>query len=304
MMVTTVESVPRSVLGAMVADRDLILVTGKGGTGKSTFCATLAELAARARGTALAVEMSVHARLPEMLGPESRVRPHRIDAEEAVMPALGRLLGLPVLVTRIFNNRFLRLFIRTSPAIREMIMLDELHHLASSHTEPRCPVVVDLPSSGHALSILETPIAVRRLLRVGPLARIAAQVEQLLFDRSRCELVVVTLPEELPVNEAIEVVHRARDIGLVNRTVVVNQVPCASLEPEDGELLDLLCAGGDPELGRVAEAARSEIYEIAQSRQQIERLRLAVEERVIELPLRRDPDPRRCVSSLVQELAR
>jgi len=105
------------------------------------------------------------------------------------------------------------------------------------------------------------------------------------------------------VNETIEVVRRAREIGLVNRTVVVNQVPSAALEPEDGELLDLLRSGGDAELGRVAQAARSEIDEIAQSRHQIERLRLAVKDRVIELPLCRDPDPRRCVSSLVQELS-
>jgi len=302
-MATTVDNVPKRHFSAMVANRDLILVTGKGGTGKSTFCATLAELAARRRGAALAVEMSVHARLPEMLRPESPVRAVCIDAEEAVLPALGRLLGLPTLVTRIFNNRVLRLFIRTSPAIREMIMLDELHHLVSSHAERRCPVIVDLPSSGHALSILETPLAVHRLLRVGPLALIAAQVEELLLDRSRCELVVVTLPEELPVNEAIEVVRRAQDIGLVNRTVVVNQVPHAVLEPEDGELLDILRSRGDAELGRVAEAARGEIDEVAQSRQQIERLRLAVTDRIIELPLHRDPDPSRCVSSLVEELA-
>jgi len=145
---------------------------------------------------------------------------------------------------------------------------------------------------------------VHRLLRVGPLARVAAQVEELLLDRSRCELVVVTLPEELPVNETIEVVRRAQGIGLVNRTVVVNQVPFGVLEDEDGELLDILCSRGDAELGRVAEAARSEIDGVAQSRQQIERLRLAVKDRVIELPLHRDLDPRRCVSSLVQELDR
>ncbi len=288
--------------GAMVAERDLILVTGKGGTGKSTFCATLAELAARRRGEALAVEMSVHARLPEMLGPESRVRPHRIDAEEAVLPALSRLLGLPAMVSRIFNNRFLRLFIRTSPAIREMIMLDELHHLVCNRAEQRGPVVVDLPASGHALSILETPRAVSHLLRVGPLARIADRVHELLFDRARCELVVVTLPEELPVNEAIEVVRRAEAIGLVNRTVVVNQVPAPVLVPEDGELLEILRSGGDAELGRVAVAARGELDGVPESRQQIARLRHTLEEQVVELSLHRDPDPRRCVSSLVQEL--
>jgi arsenite/tail-anchored protein-transporting ATPase len=302
-MATRVDNVPGSLFRAMVAIRDLILVTGKGGTGKSTVCATLAELAARQRGAALAVEMSAHARLPEMLGPESRVRSLRIDAEEAVLPALGRLLGLPALVTRIFSNRFLRLFIRTSPAIREMIMLDELYHLVTSHTAQRCPVIVDLPSSGHALSILETPLAVHRLLRVGPLSRIAAQVEQLLLDRSRCELVVVTLPEELPVNETIEVVRRAQEIGLVNRTVVVNQVPFAALEPEDGELLDLLCSRGDAELVQVAETARNEIDEVAQSRLQIDRLCGAIKDGVIELPLHRDPDPRRCVSSLLQGLS-
>jgi arsenite/tail-anchored protein-transporting ATPase len=301
-MTIVVDSVPKYSLRAMVAQRDLILVTGKGGTGKSTLCATLAELAARHHGAALAIEMSLHARLPEMLDPETRVRALRIDAEEAVLPALGRLTGLPTLVTRIFNNRFLRLFIRTSPAIREMIMLDELHHLVRSHAVKGCPVIVDLPASGHALSILETPLAVHRLLRVGPLAQIAAQVEELLLDRERCELVVVTLPEELPVNETIEVVHRAQSLGLVNRTVVINQVPFAALDVEDGELLDILRTRGDAELGRVAEAVRGEMDGVVHAQQQMERLRHAVNDRVIELPLHRDPDPRRCVSSLVQEL--
>jgi arsenite/tail-anchored protein-transporting ATPase len=293
----------RRTLDTIVEHRDLILVTGKGGTGKSTLVAALAEIAARRHGTSLAIEMSLHPRLPEMLDPKTAVQTRCIDAEQAVTPALSRLLRLPALVTRIFNNRFIRLFIRTSPAIREMILLDELHHLVDTHSRQRCPVIVDLPASGHALSFLDTPRAVHRLLRVGPLALIAARVEELLLDRSRCELVVVTLPEELPVNETIELIHRAQEIGLVNRTVVVNQVPEVTVGAEDGELLDLLHDQGDAVLGQFSAVARGEIEGSKQARSQIDRLRSAVPDLVVELPLSHDPDPRARVSTLVQALA-
>jgi anion-transporting ArsA/GET3 family ATPase len=288
----------------MISRRGLILVTGKGGTGKSTLVATLAALAARRHGTALAVEMSAHPRLPEMLGAASTVRTTNIDADRAVQSALARLLGLPELVTRVFNNRFLRMFIRTSPAIREMILLDELHHLVESHTREGRPVIVDLPASGHALSFLDTPRAVHRLLRVGPLAQIAARVEQLLLDGARCELVVVTLPEELPVNETIELVRRAQEIGLTHRTVVVNQVPAVALGPGDGELLEILRAQGDQVLGRFAAAAQGDLARADEAQRQMARLRAAVDDRVLELPLHRDADPQRCVAGLVEEVSR
>jgi anion-transporting ArsA/GET3 family ATPase len=238
-----------------------------------------------------------------MLGEGSPVRVLNIDAEHAVLTALARLLNVPALVTRIFNNRVLRMFIRTSPAIREMILLDELHALVETHAKERCPVIVDLPASGHALSFLDTPRAVHRLLRVGPLAAVAARVEALLLDSARCQLVVVTLPEELPVNETIELVRRAQELGLAHRTVVVNQVPEVTLGPGDGDLLEILRQQGDALVGRFADAAQDDVARAGEAQRQLQRLRDAVADPVVELPLQNDPDPRRCVTSLVEGLA-
>ena len=292
-----------SILGQMLDERDLILVTGKGGTGKSTVVAALAELAARRRGRALAVEMAAHPRLPALLAPGSGVDSLNIDAEKVVKNVLGRLLHLPALVGGLLGNRIIRLFIRTSPAVREMVMLDELRFLVDERAASGCPVLLDLPATGHALSFLDTPRAVRSMLRVGPLAQLAARVEQLLLDQRRTELVLVALPEELPVNETIELAARAAAQGLGSRTVLVNQVPAAPMPAHDLLFLDAIEQGGDAALGRYADAARHILAGAVEARAQIARLRAAIQLPVIELPELPAADPRACVAALAEILA-
>jgi anion-transporting ArsA/GET3 family ATPase len=289
-------------LDDLLARRDLILVTGKGGVGKSTVVAALAELAARRRGRAVAVELSAHPRLPEMIDPATGVSAVNIDAEEVVGDVLGRLLHLPSLVSALLKNKIIRIFIRTSPAIREMVVLDELWHLVDRSSREGHPIVVDLPASGHALSFLDTPRAVHRMLRVGPLAEVAERIERLLLDPRRSELVVVALPEELPINETIELVHRAAAIGIASRTVVVNQVPPPLVPAEDRVLLDLLGRDREHALGRLAGAARRKMEDALQARAQIDRLRQSVAAEVVELPRTLSPDLRGCVRTVLESL--
>jgi len=80
----------------------------------------------------------------------------KIDLDTAVEPALRRLVNLPVLAQAVLRNRVVRQFIRTSPAMREMIVLDELRVLVDESTARHVPVIVDLPATGHALSFLDT----------------------------------------------------------------------------------------------------------------------------------------------------
>jgi arsenite/tail-anchored protein-transporting ATPase len=293
---------PLAMLDTTLAARDLILVTGKGGTGKSTLVAALAELAARRRGGAAAVEVSAHPRLSSMIRPGVAVEVLNIDAEVAVAPALGRLLRLPAVVAAVLNNRILRLFIRTSPAFREMIVLDEIYDLVERSAKRGRPVIVDLPASGHALSFLDTPRSVHRMLRVGPLAQVARRIEELILDRRRTELVIVALPEELPVNETIEAVRRAAEIGIVSRTVVVNQVPSANLDAGDRSLLETVRQHNAGALSRFAGAAHSELEGIDLARVQIDRLKHAVSAAVIEVPEMRGADLRVAVDTLVEAL--
>ncbi|MFH1807886.1 MAG: ArsA-related P-loop ATPase [Pseudomonadota bacterium] len=289
-------------LTALVRQRDLILVTGKGGVGKSTVTAALAELAVRVRGGAVAVESSAHPRLTSMVDDSPGLQLVNIDIEQVLPAVLGRLLRLPQMLNVLLSNRIIRLFMRTAPAVSELVLLDEVRELVERNA-PRCPVIVDLPATGHALTLLGTPNAVQRMLRVGPVARMAERLETLFFDRRRCELVVVALPEELPVNETIELVQRAAELGMACSHVVVNQVPRPPVEDSERAWLEQIRQSADAELGRIARAARSELDGADEARAQIDRLRRSVDGTVIELPQHVDLDARRQVDGLVQALA-
>jgi len=290
-------------LRALLDERDLILVTGKGGTGKSTLVAALAQLAAKRRGRALAVEVSAHPHLSEMIAPAAQVKVLNLDAEEAIGPALGRLLNLPGIATAVLNNRIMRMFIRTSPSVREMIVLDELGHLVAGCAKERCPVIVDMAATGHAMSLLDTPRAVRDMLRVGPLAQVARRAEALLTDIRRTELVAVALPEELPINETIDLVRRSAAVGVPCRTVFVNQVPAQPVDAADRKMLDIIHRDNEGALGRLASAALNECEAVDLARAQIDRLRAAVDVQVIEVPRYAVSDPRQCVTQLVEALS-
>jgi hypothetical protein len=210
---------PSSFPASLLDERQLVLVTGKGGTGKSTLTAALAALAAQRRPGAVAVELSANPRMPSMLPPQSRVRAVNLELENCIVPALGRLTGLSALAGAAARNKALKAFIQTSPAMREMFLLDELRAVVEKSSAERMPVVVDMPATGHALSLIETPGAVNRMLRVGPFAQVAKKVQELLLDQARTELVAVAIPEELPINETIELVRKVRDLGVRCRTV-------------------------------------------------------------------------------------
>lgn len=288
----------------MLEQRDLILVTGKGGTGKSTLVAALAELAARRRGRAVAVELSAHPRLATLLSPDSKVQVVNLEVESATGAALSRMLGMPALVGAITRNKVIRQFIATSPAARETILLDELLARVELETRSRVPVVVDLPATGHAMTFLDTPRAVRKMLRVGPIANAAEKAERLLHDAARTELVVVALPEELPINETIELVRKAREIGVSTRLIFVNQVPEHPVEPHERELLDVVQRHGEGAVGAFAKTAHGDTQGADQARALIIKLAGAVSAQIIELPRVQAAGPRQCVEAAMQVLAR
>lgn len=285
-----------NLLSPLVDQRDLILVTGKGGTGKSTLVAALARLGAARRGQAVAVEFSVRPRLPDLIHVPN-VRLVNVDPETAVASAVGRLVGMPLLAQAVVRNRVVRQFIRTSPAMREMIALDELYALVEESSKRRAPVIVDLPATGHALSFLDTPRTVHRMFRIGPIANAAARIEKLLLDGQRTEMVTITLPEELPVNETIELVEKARQIGIAARMVVVNQVPAALLHPADRPRLELLQREGEELLARIAGAAQSQLDGMDHARAQIDRLRGVQSANVLEFPARPPAAPEGATTS-------
>ena len=107
------------------------------------------------------------------------------------------------------------------PGIREILVLGKVRQLEEAGVADL--IVLDAPASGHALSFLSSSGGLADAARSGPLRTQADQVVALLADPARCQVVLVTIPEETPVNEAVETAFRLEDeIGVALGPLVVN----------------------------------------------------------------------------------
>ncbi len=233
-------------------ERRLIVVTGKGGTGKTTVTGALA-LGAAARGLRVcAIETGRDEELPRLLGdplppvgytgrrlacgPVVR----RMEPYAALAEYLHLQLRIPGLVTRLLDQPGFHALLDAAPGWRELITLGKVWHLLQP--PPEAPdridlLIVDAPATGHGLTFLDVPRVVVSAVRAGPLRRHAGWVEEMVRDPERTLLLPVTLPEELPVNETLELVARARaEVGIAMDRIVVN---AAEANPLPAALADL-----------------------------------------------------------------
>jgi hypothetical protein len=273
-------------------DRHLLFVAGKGGAGRSTVTAALALLASRAGKRVLVCEAhAAEPRVAELLGGEEapglrEVRPgiHVLN----VLPGEAmREYGLMVLRLRavthaVFENRLVRYFLRAIPSLAELVVLGKILHEARSRADhgpgPRWDLVlVDAPATGHAVQLLRVPSALLDAVPAGPLRGDAEWMERMLVDPVRTAVVLVTLPEETPVNEAIELDAQVRGVlGMARAGLFVNAVPGSRLTAEE---VRALAAGRDapPPLGPAVRAAELASLRAEEARRQLARLREAVE---------------------------
>jgi anion-transporting ArsA/GET3 family ATPase len=223
-------------------DYRVIIVTGKGGTGKTTVAAGLAEAARRAGKRVVLAETSATEAVagcfedrPAPLGYSGReLRPNlhalRIEPEAALAEYLGLQIGLRGLAERVLRTDMFQQLLEAVPGWRELIILGKVWHLEQKTDTSNRPVhdliIVDAPSTGHGMTFLDVPRVVQQAVRAGPLSRHAGWVESMIHDRERTLLLPVTLPEELPVLETRELIERARTgIDIAVDRVVVNAMP-------------------------------------------------------------------------------
>jgi anion-transporting ArsA/GET3 family ATPase len=224
---------------APLLDRRLVIVTGKGGTGKTTVTAALARAAAAQGRRVLVAEMGRQAQVPRLLareapavGYEERpvcpgIRVIRIDPYAALAEYLGLQIRLPGLVSRVVSNRAFHQLMEASPGWRELITLGKVWHLEQMQAEgERGPkydlIVVDAPATGHGMTLLDVPRVVVSTVRAGPLHHHTELVEEMISDPRRTLVLPVTLAEELPCRETITLVRRVREelSAHVDRVVV------------------------------------------------------------------------------------
>jgi len=224
-----------------------VIVTGKGGTGKTAVAAALAVAAARSGLRVLVAEVSPDEQIPGRIEPGSpdsgyagrELRPGlfsmQIDPFQALAEYLGLQIGTPGLVRRVLGAQAFRQLMNAAPGWRELITLGKVWHLEQMQlgARPRYDlIVVDAPATGHGVAFLSVPRVVVSALRTGPLRRHSKLVEEMLEDPERTLLLPVALAEELPARETAELVAHVRaDVGIAIDRVVVNAVAPAPFPP-------------------------------------------------------------------------
>jgi anion-transporting ArsA/GET3 family ATPase len=226
-------------MDALLRDRSVLYVTGKGGVGKTTVAAALGLAAARTGRRTIVCEVAEQDRMSRAFArhgvrAEYEVELSRdlwaitIDPQKALEEWLGKQLGGGPAARILGHSHAFQYFVAAAPGAKELITIAKVWELAQTqrwdrHNRRYDLVVVDAPASGHGIGMLTTPRTFGEIARVGPIRRQAAKVSEMLADPARTGYVAVALPEEMPVNETIELERRLRDaVGLGFDTVVMN----------------------------------------------------------------------------------
>lgn len=196
----------------------LVIVSGKGGVGKSLLAAALARQSAQAGRRTVLVTLDTrddrHPLLDVPLAYEPQATGHgfsvsRVDAFQAAAEYARRTLPFGAMYEAFFKSRAFKDFATASPGFEELMCLGKLYNLAVETEFDR--VVFDAPSTGHLRDLLAVPRLTQQAVRVGPLNHAARRIEHLLLDPERTQVLVATLAEEMPVREAMELVTLCRD---------------------------------------------------------------------------------------------
>jgi anion-transporting ArsA/GET3 family ATPase len=218
--------------------RRLLLFTGKGGVGKTTVAAAMALLAAEHGRSVLLVSADGKGDVAaffehkpvgfkaEVVHPG--VRAMAMDTEASLQEYLRLHLKIPIPgrigpLARVFD------FVATAaPGVKELLTVGKIGWDVRESIEGRAPwdmVIVDAAATGHVVAQLGAPWAIEELVAVGPIRNQTGWLKEIFSDPELTALNVVVTPEEMPVEETIELVGRVRsELDVPLGAVVVNRV--------------------------------------------------------------------------------
>jgi anion-transporting ArsA/GET3 family ATPase len=267
--------------------RRLVVVTGKGGVGKSTITAALGLLAARVGLRALVVEMGGQRLMPALLGERERrergelelapgLWSATIEPERALLEWMG-VLGGPVPARLLASRATFRCFAAAAPGATELVSMVKIWEFTQEqrwgkHGERYDVVLLDAPATGHALAMLRSPMTFGTIARIGPIATQARAVRELREDPAHSSYRAVAQASEMAVSETFELADGLRrELGReLDRVIVNGTFPRRFTH---AELEDLASLDGSPAVHSAMRATRFVQERARIQHNQIERLR-------------------------------
>jgi anion-transporting ArsA/GET3 family ATPase len=237
-----------------------VIVTGKGGVGKTTVSAAQALAYAHHGKRVLIAMCNAKERLSTMLGSApigsqvinvaERVWAVNIDPNVALEEYGMMTLKSRALYKLLFDNKYVRTFFRAVPGMQEWTTLGKAWWHTTETREDGSPkydyVILDAPATGHGLDMLRVPKVIVDVVPPGLLRRDAERAWKMFQDAEQCGVVVVTLPEELPVTESVELCHAlTTELLLPIEKLVVNCMLPPLFSKSEREVLEHLAVADD-----------------------------------------------------------
>jgi anion-transporting ArsA/GET3 family ATPase len=283
----------------------LLIVAGKGGVGKTTVTAALARMAADAGKSALIVEVEGKSGIGSIFGTgetldyaetvlattAAPVRARTLTPDDALLEYLEEH-GMKRISKRLANSGALDVVSTAVPGIKDILVLGKVKQLERGAAADL--IVLDAPAAGHAVTFLTSARGLLDAARVGPIRSQAQDVVDLLSDPARCQVILVTLPEETPVNEVVETAYALEDrVGIKLGPLVVNGV-YPRLEHLDDDPVEAARAAGtaltDEQASELRAAAAFRRARQDLQAEQLDRLREALPLHQLRLPFLFTPE--------------
>lgn len=210
--------------------RNLILFVGKGGVGKTTLAESTAQvLADKGKRTLLIRVLHIEEKEQKLLEVSKNLHEITLNSTDCFREYIAIKLKVKKIATFFLGQHLIQYFEKAAPGVREMVLLGKIWYEREHYDH----VVVDMPSTGYALTMIHTPFNFLQLFPGGPISHDSLAMTETMNDPSKCAIVAVALPEEMPIQESIELYDELKKLLPKNETqLVVNRVLHVSPDAE------------------------------------------------------------------------
>lgn len=231
-------------------------ITGKGGVGKSAYAAALALRLVKSQAKVLLVELGENSFYQDYLNlPEVGFEPVKTSwgfdiaqwsGRECLLEYAQHLIKVEALVKLFFENKVMKAFVDVAPGLQELAIMGKATSTPRKHGPPLVYdyIIVDCFATGHFRALMEAPRGMAKAVSIGPMGEQSRSIESTLQDPKRCHYHIVTLAEDLPMKESLELREwLLNNFGISGNLVINKQLifpfsheTLASVQGEDAKL--------------------------------------------------------------------